>query len=117
MTALTAQLREGHGLSVVELRGNVDRDAEPALLAAWEDIRTRPAGSVVLDFSAVDYINSTGIAVIVQLLARARAEGRRLAVYGLTDHYRHVFEITRLIDFMDVYRDEDAARAATPAAS
>ena len=69
-------------------------------------MRGTRSGRVLLDFSNVDYINSTGIAVIVGLLAMARAEGRDVGAFGLTDHYREVFQITRLADFMTIYDDE-----------
>ncbi len=59
--------------------------------------------SVVLNFAGADYINSTGIALIVGLLAQARgARGRGAAPAGLSDHYREIFEITRLADFMTI---------------
>jgi anti-anti-sigma regulatory factor len=43
----------------------------------------------------------------------ARAEGREVAAFGLTDHYREVFTITRLSDFMTIYDNETAAAAAS----
>ena len=60
------------------------------------------APAITLDFEACGYINSTGIALIVRLLTAARAEGRTVRAVGLTDHYRHLFEITRLSDFMEI---------------
>ena len=59
-----------------------------------------------LDFKGVPYINSTGIAVIVGLLARARRNGQKLGARGLSEHYRQIFEITRLADFMTILDDE-----------
>jgi anti-anti-sigma factor len=67
---------------------------------------------ILLNFSDVDYINSTGIALIVGLLAQARKSHRKLVVYGLSDHYVQIFQITRLSDFMDIYQDELSALAA-----
>ena len=57
------------------------------------------------------YINSTGIALIVGLLARARKSNRRLVVIGLSDHYVEIFHITRLVDFMSIYPDETSVLA------
>ncbi len=56
----------------------------------------------MLDFARTNYINSTGIALIVQLLANARARGIALSARGLSPHYREIFEITRLSDFMRI---------------
>ena len=90
--------------AVVELRGTVNRAAKEQMEAAYVEAAATP-GEIVLDFSQVDYINSTGIAVIVGVLAMARAEDRQVGAFGLTDHYREVFEITRLADFMNIRAD------------
>jgi anti-anti-sigma factor len=64
---------------------------------------------VLLNFSNVEYINSTGIALIVGVLAQARKAHLSLLTYGLSEHYREIFEITRLADFMHIYPDEASA--------
>ena len=104
---LHAQVHDEAGTAVIELAGDVDRNAEAALQEAYS--RTGSAQSVVLDFSGVAYINSTGIAVIVGLLARARANGQQLSARGLTEHYRQIFEITRLAAFMTILDGKEAA--------
>ena len=73
--------------------------------------------SVVLNFSHVEYMNSTGIALILGLLAQARKSHRRLLIYGLSEHYLEIFKITRLADFMDVLADESSALASVRAVS
>ena len=72
------------GAAVIELAGEVDGSAATVLTAAYEQaVGAAPdLGTVVLDFAAVDYINSTGIALIVSVLARARAERRRSSPAG-----------------------------------
>ncbi len=55
---------------------------------------------MILDFANVDYINSTGIALIVRLLAEARRDHREVIAVGLSDHYREIFRITRLSDYL-----------------
>jgi len=94
---------------VIVLSGTVNRVAKESLEAAYEEA-TSIEGEMKLDFTGVDYINSTGIAVIVGLLAKARASGRKIGAFGLTDHYREVFEITRLSDFMTIYDDAGVAK-------
>jgi len=97
--------------SLVKLTGTVNRLAKEGIETAYEEATSLP-GRVLLDFSSVDYINSTGIAVIVGVLARARADNREVSAFGLTDHYREVFQITRLADFMTIYDDQKAAASA-----
>jgi len=102
------------GAAVIELAGEVDGSAAGVLTAAYERAVTASAdsadlGTVVLDFAAVDYINSTGIALIVSVLARARAERRKVVASGLSAHYREIFDITRLSDFIELFPDLDRA--------
>jgi anti-anti-sigma factor len=85
--------------TVLVLGGDVNRGAQAGLEDAYGEAESGP-GRLVLDFGNVDFINSTGIAVIVGILARARAAGREVVAIGLSDHYREVFRITRLSDFM-----------------
>jgi anti-anti-sigma factor len=98
---LAVAVRRPDDVPVLELVGDVDANAEAALQAAWDDAALG-ARSVILDFSRTSYINSTGIALIVQLLANARARGIELTARGLSEHYRTIFEITRLADFMRI---------------
>jgi anti-anti-sigma factor len=102
-------VRRRDGVAVIDLVGDVNRGAEEALEAAWVQATDEPADAVILNFESAGYINSTGIAVIVGLLARARAAGIEVRAYGLTPHYREIFEITRLADFMAINPDEDSA--------
>lgn len=107
------QVRPVADAVVLLLRGEVDGSATNTLLAAYDDaVATHPAHTVVLDFDAVDYINSTGIALIVSVLAKARAQSRTVVASALSDHYREIFAITRLSDFIALYDDADAAVAA-----
>ena len=85
--------------------------ARPGRPSTGPTVRQRPAGaaSLTLDFTAVPYINSTGIALIVGLLGRARGADVPVTARGLTDHYREIFEITRLSDFMTIEAGATAA--------
>jgi anti-anti-sigma factor len=106
---LQASVRERDGVSLIDLTGDVNAGAEKALNDAYAEATSGPAGSVVLNFERADYINSTGIALIVGLLARARTDGLEVKAFGLSDHYREIFEITRLADFMTIADNEDRA--------
>jgi anti-sigma B factor antagonist len=88
----------------VRLTGTIDRGAEEQMDAAYAQAAD---GALTLDFSGVEYVNSTGIALIVGLLARARADGVQVSARGLSDHYREIFEITRLADFMQIIDNEE----------
>ena len=111
MTAseMQAAVRERGGVPVIDLTGDVNSSAEDALNDAYARATAGGTDSVVLNFAHADYINSTGIALIVGLLAQARTSGIEVKAFGLSDHYREIFEITRLADFMTITDNEDRA--------
>lgn len=94
--------------ATIMLHGDIDRGAEGDVTTAYESVKGSAKDNLTLDFDDVTYINSTGIAVIVGLLAKARKDGLTVEAFGLTEHYRHVFEITRLADFMTIHEDGQA---------
>jgi anti-anti-sigma factor len=105
---LEVAVRRRDGVAVIDLVGDVDAAAEATLQRGYDEA-ARDGGPVVLNFSEADYINSTGIALIVGLLAQARTHGVEITACGLSDHYREIFEITRLADFMTIADSEEGA--------
>jgi anti-anti-sigma factor len=103
-------IRVDDAVPIIDLTGEIDGEAEASLLDAY-DRAAAGADRLVLNFGPTNYINSTGLALIVQLLARARAAGVAVHAFGLTDHYRHIFEITRLADFVELHADEASSVA------
>jgi anti-anti-sigma factor len=112
LVATVRQVAEAPGVAAIDLVGEIEASGEAALNAAYAQATAANPHTVILNFATVEYINSTGIALIVGLLAQARKAGRRLFTVGLSDHYREIFEITRLSDFMNVCADEASALAA-----
>jgi len=100
---------------VLDLHGEINAFAEESLNAAYAEAESELPELILLNFSDVDYINSTGIALIVGLLARARKNHRRMVACGLSAHYVEIFNITRLVDYMNVFPDENAALASKTA--
>ena len=94
-----------------EVDGSAAASADRAYARHARHPTWRPE-QVVLDFTAVDYINSTGIALIVSVLAHARAEHRKVVASGLSEHYREIFDITRLSDFIELFPTSTAPSAS-----
>lgn len=115
-TQFEAQVRQLPDLVVLDLHGDINSFAESALNRAYAEAEASQPATVLLNFSDVSYINSTGIALIVGLLARARAAGRKLFACGLSEHYVEIFNITRLADFMTLFPDEESVLAGHSAA-
>jgi anti-anti-sigma factor len=112
-----ATVRERDGFAIIDLHGVINASAKPALDAAFAEANDRLSGTILLNFRGVDYVNSTGIALIVGLLGRARKAGRSLLACNLTEHYCEIFQITRLADYISIYTDEEDAVAQSVAVS
>jgi anti-anti-sigma factor len=98
---------------VVDLAGDINAFASEELEAATGAALAKGPQRLVLNFTNTSFINSTGIALIVETLRKSRAARVPVVACGLSDHYREIFEITRLVDFMDIAADERAALSAT----
>lgn len=114
MTAqhLEVAVRHQPRIATIDLYGQIDSLGEQSLNTAYVDASSRSPDAILLNFTDVDYMNSTGIALIVSLLAQARQSGTRLMAYGLSDHYVEIFQITRLADFINIFPNEAAALAS-----
>jgi anti-sigma B factor antagonist len=98
-------------VSIIDIQGSVTAASEEALMAAWNETGERTR-AVILNFTDLEYLNSSGIGLLVTLLVRANRQKQRLLAYGLNEHYRHIFQLTRLEDAIGIHDTEAAALAA-----
>ena len=105
------------GAAILRISGDVTAAAEAPLTAAHEEATEAGARLLVLDFHDLDYMNSSGIGMLVTLLVRARRHQQQLAAVGLSDHYRQIFELTRLDEAIALHSDEADALATARAGS
>ncbi len=106
-----AHVRHQPAAAIIDLQGEIDGLAEGVLNTAYSEAEKQHPDVILLNFRAVVYINSTGIALVVGLLKRSRQAGRALIACNMSDHYREIFQITRLTDFMRLFPDEASALA------
>lgn len=112
-TGATMEVAEfAPGAALIAIRGDVTAACEQDLMAAHEEATDTGAKLVILDFSAMDYMNSGGIGMLVTLLVRGQRRQQRLAAIGLTEHYRQIFELTRLDEAIGLFDDAASAVAA-----
>jgi anti-sigma B factor antagonist len=99
---------------VIRVRGDVTAASEGPLMAAYSQAGEKTR-AIVLDFSGLDYMNSGGIGLLVTLLVRANRQKQKLMACGLNDHYKQIFELTRLDEAIGIHDTEAAALAASKA--
>jgi anti-anti-sigma factor len=99
--------------AVIELNGDVTALTAAAIAAAYRSATEPGDKTIVLNFSGVDHVSSTGIAAVITTLIEARRTGRRLLICGLRPHYARVFERMGLSAFAPVFENEEAALNST----
>src|SRR6185312_14834229 len=83
--------------------------AEQLLIDTYTAASTSRVQAILLNFSGLEYMNSSGIGLIVTLLIRVNRQKQRLLAYGLSEHYQHIFKLTRLTDAIQIYQSEQEA--------
>lgn len=97
--------------SVIDIQGEMTAFAEQVLMQAYAEASTPATRAILLNFTSLEYMNSSGIGLLVTLLIRVNRQKQRLLSFGLNEHYRHIFELTRLSDAIHIYESEDEALA------
>jgi anti-anti-sigma factor len=102
------------GVQAISVRGELDLSTAPDLERPLEEVLERGEGPVLVDLSECEFIDSTGIALIVRARQRLEAEeaGRTLAVCSYNDQVRRVLDITGLDVSIPVHRTRDEALAS-----
>lgn len=108
---LKTEIREvGDGVRVIDLTGEITSFSEQEIASAHERAGAG-ASAVILNFEDLEYMNSGGIGLLVTTLIRAQRSGHDLRAYGLSDHYREIFSLTRLDEAIVIFEDEKSAIA------
>jgi anti-sigma B factor antagonist len=99
--------------SIIDISGEVTSFAEDSLMEAYKKASGENSNDIILNFEDLEYMNSGGIGLLVTLLIRAQRSKQRLMAYGLNEHYRQIFELTRLNEAIIIFASEDDALAAS----
>lgn len=99
-------------ISIIDINGDITANAEQELMRAYTEATESSARVVILNFTGMQYMNSSGIGLIVTLMIRMNRLKQRLLAYGLSEHYTHIFALTRLNEAIGTYDSEGAAIVA-----
>lgn len=101
--------------AVIDISGELNGYGETDLMSAYTQASSGNARSIILNFTDLEYMNSSGIGLLVTMLIRVQRQKQKLLAYGLSDHYQQIFELTRLNEAISIYDSESAAVSAVVA--
>lgn len=106
---LKTKIRYQTDVAIIDLVGEINTETETILNRAYIEASSQKAQTILLNLSEVKYITSAGIALLVDLLRRARQTGHKLVAFGLSRHYHEIFRMMHLTDFINIFPDEATA--------
>jgi anti-anti-sigma factor len=102
----------GAQITALRFSGDITSASEAAVLGTFQGISPDATKRILLDFSKVEYINSSGIALIIQLMYAAGKNNQAIQTFGLTPHFQKVFTMVGITKYTSLHADEAAACAA-----
>lgn len=100
---------EKNGISIFRMSGDIDINTSPDLKKSFDVAVGAKKGKIVINLKEVSYVDSSGLATLVEILKNMRTYGGQLKLANLSDKVRGLFEITKLDKLFDIFADEDSA--------
>jgi anti-anti-sigma factor len=102
----------GHPVTVLRFEGDIASTSKDAVLGAYQSLPKSGVNLILLDFTKVDYINSSGIALVIQLLIEAANASQKVCAFGLSAHFVKVFTMVGITKYAGLYPTQAEAMAA-----
>ena len=102
----------GHPVSVLRFEGDIASTSKGAVLRTYQGLPKQSTKLILLDFSKVDYINSSGIALVIPLMIEAANAGQKVFAYGLSPHFNKVFTMVGITKYAGLFPGQQEALAA-----
>ena len=102
----------GDAVAVLRLEGDIASTSKDAVLGAYQSLPKESNPLILLDFTKVDYINSSGIALVIQLLMEASTAGQKISICGLSPHFNKVFTMVGIPKYATLFPTHAEALAA-----
>ncbi|MCK5193187.1 MAG: STAS domain-containing protein [Desulfobulbaceae bacterium] len=95
---------ERHGpVTMLNIQGDITSFSEPFLNDAYKDANDQGAQKILLKFDKDAYINSGGIAVLIQILANTKRNNQQISITGLSDHFKKIFHMVGITKFAKIH--------------
>jgi len=102
----------GHPVTVLRFEGDIASTSKDAVLGTYQGLPKESAKLVLLDFTKVDYINSSGIALVIQMLIEASNSAQKVYAFGLSAHFTKVFTMVGITKYAWLFPNQFEALAA-----
>jgi anti-anti-sigma factor len=104
------QLEQQNNVTLMRIQGDITAQSEPVINEAYKKADEQGAAQkIIIQFEEDVYINSGGIAVLIQILAHTQKKNQQIGIAGLSDHFKKIFNMVGISKFAGIYNTiEDA---------
>ena len=106
------QVASGQEVTCLHFSGDISSASKDAIVDTYHALDKAAHKYILFDFKGVEYLNSSGIALVIQVLMEASKSGQNIAISGLTPHFTKVFTMVGITKYASLYPDEAVALAA-----
>ena len=106
---LEIAIKKTQKATVLSIKGDVDLYSSPQVRKAIINQTKKKAKNLLIDLTAVEYMDSSGVATLVEGLQQVGKYSGKLKLYGLNDAVKEVFELSRLDKVFEIFKDENQA--------
>lgn len=103
------RLENKNNLTVCHIDGEIDINSSPGIKKSFDKLIAKKEPKVVVNFSKVSYVDSSGLATLVEVLKNMRTYGGRLRLTNLSPKIKSLFEITKLDKLFEILAEEEEA--------
>lgn len=97
------------GLTVCHVNGEIDINSSPGIKKAFDNLISKKTPKIVINLSQVTYVDSSGLATLVEILKNMKSYGGRMRLTNLSSKIKSLFEITKLEKLFEIMADEEEA--------
>ena len=96
-------------ITILNIQGDITAFSEPFLNDAYQTASSQDADKILLIMEEDAYINSGGIAVLIQLLAQTKQRKQRIGITGISEHFKKIFNMVGITKFAKIYSTVEVA--------
>jgi len=100
---------KSNGVCICSLEGEVNINTSPELRKAFDGIIAGSEKKVLIDFTGVSYIDSSGLATLIEMFQRLKKSGGNLRFSNMNQKVKNIFEITKLYKLFEIFESREAA--------
>jgi anti-anti-sigma factor len=93
-------------IAILKIQGDITAHSEPYINEAYKELNEQgPTPKILIHFQEDAYINSGGLAVLIQILAQTQKNDQQIGITGLSEHFKKIFRMVGITKFANIYDD------------